>query len=238
MQTPTGPFECREWCNWRCDNMKTSLLIVSAVASLLVGCSKSDSPTLQQVAGPDSGAVALTPEVQREIIQRGRVLAGETFSLLSSNLQSALASGGVTNALPYCSLAASPLTASVGDKHVVKLRRVAQKARNPKDKADPAESAILEHYRNELSKSNALSPVVTNLQDGILSFFAPIVLTNALCLKCHGQPGKDIAAEHLEIIRRLYPLDEAVGFQLGELRGAWRIDFPAATLSRPKPGAR
>jgi len=43
--------------------------------------------------------------------------------------------------------------------------------------------------------------------------------------------GEDI--EHLEVIGRLYPQDEAVGFRLGELRGAWRIDFPAKALTGP-----
>jgi hypothetical protein len=28
----------------------------------------------------------------------------------------------------------------------------------------------------------------------------------------------------------LYPQDEATGFKLGDLRGAWRIDIPLASL--------
>jgi len=34
------------------------------------------------------------------------------------------------------------------------------------------------------------------------------------------------------VIRQLYPQDEATGFKLGQLRGAWRIDIPVATLSQ------
>ena len=133
------------------------------------------------------------PTAARGCEAPGRLIASETFGLLSSNLQSALATGGVTNALPYCSLAASPLTASVGERYGVTLRRVTQRARNPKDKANSTEAEILDQYRIELSRSNALIPIVTNLQDSSLTFFAPIVLTNALCLKCHGEPGRDIA---------------------------------------------
>jgi hypothetical protein len=51
-----------------------------------------------------------------------------------------------------------------------------------------------------------------------------------MCLNCHGEPDKDIKPENLALIRRLYPQDQATGFQLGELRGAWRIDFPASSL--------
>lgn len=173
----------------------------------------------------------LTAEGRDAVMQRGRALAGETFSLLSSNLQSALAAGGVTNALPYCSLAASPLITSLGDKHGVTIRRVTHRARNPKDKANAVEAAVLDYYRNELSRSNSLPPVVTNLQENSVTFFAPIVLTNTLCLRCHGEPGRDIPADHLQVIRQLHPHDEAVGFRLGDLRGAWRIDFPATAFA-------
>ena len=69
---------------------------------------------------------------------------------------------------------------------------------------------------------------------GQTTFLAPILLSKELCLKCHGQPGKDIAPGDLETIRRLYPGDEATGFAMGELRGLWRIDFPTASLN-PKP---
>jgi Protein of unknown function (DUF3365) len=216
--------------------VRSVTIIGLAVTSILGGCSKpaSEAP---QPAAPPAEAVVITTQLQEAVRERGRLIASETFSLLSSNLQSAISTGGVTNALPYCSLAASPLTVSVGDRYGVTLRRITQRARNPKDKANSAEAEILDQYRIELSRSNALMPIVTNLQDGSLTFFAPIVLTNALCLKCHGEPGRDIAPDHLEVIHRLYPQDEAVGFQLGELRGAWRIDFPATALKMLDPRA-
>jgi hypothetical protein len=210
--------------------MKSLLLLVQAVVLALAGCSDRPEVVTDTAAPAGTGAVELTPELRERVVQRGRAIASETFSLLSSNLQAAIASGGVTNALPYCSLAASPLTASIADRHGVTLRRVADRARNPKGKADATESAILQGYRFAIAQTNALQPVVTNLLEHSVTFFAPIVLTNALCLKCHGRPGEDIPTEGLEVIRRLYPQDEAVGFRMGELRGAWRIDFPIRTL--------
>lgn len=36
--------------------------------------------------------------------------------------------------------------------------------------------------------------------------------------------------ENLAFIRSLYPQDAATGFKLGDLRGAWRVDFPRAAL--------
>ena len=92
--------------------------------------------------------------------------------------------------------------------------------------------AILNHFEIGLTSTNLLPPLVTNLTASTTTFFAPIVLNNELCLKCHGEPGRDIAPENAAVIQRLYPQDEATGFKLGQLRGAWRIDIPLASLPR------
>ena len=168
--------------------------------------------------------------MQRLALERGKAVAAEAFSLLSSNLQGALATGGVTNALPYCSLAASPLTASVAERQGVELRRVTHKPRNPAGKADQVESAVLENWRAELQSGKAPDPVVTNLGPGRVTFLGPIVINTPLCLKCHGEPGADIAAPDLALIKKTFPQDQAVGFKLGDLRGAWRIDIPVREL--------
>jgi hypothetical protein len=194
---------------------------------LLAGCSKTPDPPAPPATTPPA---ALSAAVRTAAVQRGTAIAAETFSLLSSNLQSAIQSGGVSNALPFCSLAASPLTAGMAGKHGVTLRRVTHKPRNPAGRADATERAILNQFAAALTGTNPPPPLVTNLTAGAVTFFAPIVLNNELCLKCHGAPGQDISPENVAVIQGLYPQDEATGFKLGDLRGAWRIDFPLAGL--------
>jgi len=197
---------------------------------LMVGCSKSlDSPT--HVAAVPA---TLSAEVQKDAIQLGKSIAAETFSLLSSNLQTAIQQDGVSNALPFCSLAASPLTASMAGKHGVTIRRITHKPRNPAGRADITELAILNHFEAALTNTNSPPPLVTNFTASTATFFAPIILNNELCLKCHGEPGKDISSENVALIAHLYPQDEATGFKLGQLRGAWRIDIPLASLPRAR----
>jgi len=205
--------------------MKRSLPLCLLPLGLLVGCSKpGSSPTALQPPP------ALAAEVQQAAVQRGKAIATETFGLLSTNLQTALQSGGVSNALPFCSLAASPLTAGMAGKHGVTLRRVTHKPRNPAGRADASELTILNQFSAALTGTNPPPPLVTNFTAGAVTFFAPIVLNNELCLKCHGAPGQDISPENVAVIQGLYPQDEATGFKLGDLRGAWRIDFPLASL--------
>ena len=210
--------------------MKRPIQLLVIPLALLTGCSKNPDGPANSISSP---LPALSDETRGAALQRGKAIAMETFSLLSSNLQSAIQQGGVSNALPFCSLAASPLTAGMAGKHGVTIRRVTHKARNPAGKADAVELGVLQQFRDALAAmpANPPPPIVTNLTAGTATFFAPIVLNNELCLKCHGEPGKDIQPENVAVIQRLYPQDQATGFKLGELRGAWRIDFPLAKLA-------
>jgi len=162
------------------------------------------------------GSLAAEPDRLAE----GKRLTADAFALLSKNLAEAIAKDGVPGAIGFCSEKALPLTASIGADAGATVRRVSHKARNPKNKPDAAESEVLNAFRETLKAGKAPEPL---LRDG--TFFAPIVLANPLCLKCHGEPGKDIDAETLSALRKLYPRDEATGFTLGELRGLWRVDF-------------
>jgi len=46
--------------------------------------------------------------------------------------------------------------------------------------------------------------------------------TGPLCLTCHGQP-KDIPNDVASTLNELYPYDKAIGYKLGEIRGAISI---------------
>jgi hypothetical protein len=177
-----------------------------------------------------SGGIADEPARLAE----GKRLADEAFALLSKNLAEAIARDGVPGAIGFCSEKALPLTASVAAGSGVVLRRVSHKARNPKNKADAAEVEVLNVFRSALKAGSAPAPQVRKNAEGSESFYAPIVLANPLCLKCHGDPAKDIDVETLARLHKLYPQDEATGFTLGELRGMWRVDFPPPTNPKPK----
>ena len=212
--------------------MKVLSSTLALALAWLVGCSKSP-----EASPPVAPAAPLSAELRSAVVQRGQAVVAETFSLLSSNLQSALQQGGISNALPFCSLAASPLTAGIAGKHGFAIRRVTHKPRNLVGQADATELAILRQFEASLpaaTATNPLAPLVTHLTVDTATFFAPIVLNHELCLKCHGEPGKDIAPENVAVIQRLYPQDQATGFKLGDLRGAWRIDIPLASLTAGK----
>jgi hypothetical protein len=199
--------------------MQRPFLLVLAVVFTWVGCSP-QSPSTDAVR--NSGGSA-SPTEEEALLVRGQAISSQAFGLLSSNLQAAIERSGVSQALPFCSAVAMPLTSLVANTNEVSLQRVTHRPRNPVNRASPQELELIEAYRSALSRSEAPRPVLVTNETPV--FYAPIVITNALCLQCHGNPTEDIAPENLALIRQLYPADEAIGFSMGEVRGLWRIQF-------------
>jgi hypothetical protein len=156
------------------------------------------------------------------VLERTRLAGG----LLGSNLLAAISRSGVTGAVEFCSVGALELTRSAGTNDGTGVRRVSHKPRNPANRADEGELRVLEDLRGRLVSGGGTPVVLTTNASGQVSGFAPIQLGQPLCLKCHGQPDREIAPSTLEVLRRLYPEDKATGFRLGELRGMWRVDLP------------
>jgi ketosteroid isomerase-like protein len=187
-------------------------------------------------------ADAATPSPEETALrERGQRIVARTFAALSGELTKALTAGGVTNALPVCAEQASPLLVATARDEGVTIRRVTERHRNPANAPDEQERRVLERFAATLREGAPPVPVVHHQPDGAALYFAPIILNNPLCLRCHGTPGRDIQPDDLALIRKLYPGDRATGFALNDLRGLWRVDFPAAStaneLSSPEQEA-
>ena len=130
--------------------MKPAALIFLPLLLILGGTSC--RPATEVTESPLPSPLSL--EQHAAALQQGQVIVAETFSLLSSNLQSAIRSGGVSNALPFCSVAALPLTTRLAGKHGVAIRRLTHKPRNPVNRADGVESTILDHFRTSGVETN------------------------------------------------------------------------------------
>ena len=185
--------------------------------ALSAGCSK-EAP----VAKKDDTA----------LLKDGKELASAGFALLSQNLIAAMAKGGVPEALKFCHANALPLTSEISVKHGVTVQRLSHKARNPANRAEGREGDVLGIFDQQILSGQPAAPRIERDEQGRAVFYSPILLPMDTCLKCHGEPGKDISAADLALIRSLYPEDAATGFKLGQLRGMWKITF---NPQPPKP---
>lgn len=139
--------------------------------------------------------------------------ATETKKLLMKNVGEQIAMGGVESALEFCNIEAMPLTKSMSDKHGLVISRVSDKMRNPKNIANAEELKLIEQYKKQLLAGEILKPVRTETH-----YYEPLV-TNAMCLQCHGEPGKNVQPKVAAKIAELYPKDLALGYKENEVRG-------------------
>ena len=139
--------------------------------------------------------------------------ASETKRLLMKNVGQKIAIGGAEMALDFCNIEAMPLTKSMSDKYGLKISRVSDKMRNPKNIANAEELKLIEQYKKQLLAGELLKPVRTENH-----YYEPLV-TNLMCLQCHGEPGKNIQPKVAAKIAKLYPNDLAMGYKENEVRG-------------------
>ena len=154
----------------------------------------------------------------------GNRIAMETQQVLASRLKTAIENNGIPQALKYCNVHAFPIVDSLEKEHGVDIKRASFSVRNPKDKPDKKETEILERYENKIASGNTPTPEVSLINEKV-HFARPIIISNQLCLNCHGKVGEDINQQHYKVIQALYPEDEAIGYSLGDLRGIWSIEF-------------
>jgi hypothetical protein len=210
-----------------------NVLIATVTLSvfLLASC-KEKSGT----SGQEQAAKTIQAELSQEEIARytetGKSIAKSTFTALSGELKKALQDGAVEDASKYCNLVAIPLTDSLSTVHNASIKRTSLKLRNPENEPTQAELDMLNTYQARFASNEELQPEVKRLDDGNVQFYAPI-LTQQLCLTCHGTVGQELARENYQTLKSMYPEDQATGYGENDFRGMWSITFDQSKISNP-----
>ena len=153
----------------------------------------------------------------------GYSIATKTKQKLAKNLIGTIQKEGTVAALKFCNVQAYPLTNEMATVLNAEIKRVSDKPRNPKNKANKKEIGFIAHFQNMIDNDVFYEPIIENLSNGKTQFYAPIV-TNQMCLQCHGS-ANDIHKKTLNTITTLYPDDMAKGYSVNQVRGLWRIEF-------------
>lgn len=166
--------------------------------------------------------LATTEPLPKDSLQANLLAyAAAVKQALGKNLMQALATGGPVHAVDFCNVRAMPLTDSIAQLYGVQIKRVTNKPRNPNNAASAFEQTVLEILSNRLANSQSTDPIFTSHKVGMRAY-VPIV-TNALCLNCHGTPEKDISLPTLAAIKAKYPGDAAFGYAENQLRGMFVV---------------
>lgn len=156
-------------------------------------------------------------------IDIGQEIALKTKGILGKNLLEALNTKGTEGALAFCSTRAIPLTDSMALALNAKIKRVSDNNRNPDNKANEAELAYINATKERIAKGEKPTPQLTTRESKLIGYYP--IMSNQMCLQCHGKAGTEISQSTLSKIDSLYPNDLATGYGSDELRGIWVIEM-------------
>ncbi len=184
----------------------------SLLTLALAGCA--NTPSAERVAGLNDDA---------------RKTAGGLIQTLGGELKTAMTEGGPVGAIGVCKVKAPEIAAAAMQKTGMKIKRVSPKNRNPKGVPDEWETQALAALEKRLAAGEKPETLdmhaVVPSANGSEFRYAKALVTQPLCLNCHGDPDKmppDVKAK----LAAEYPNDKAVGYSAGMIRGLLSIRNP------------
>ncbi|MFT4526188.1 MAG: hypothetical protein ACI9FU_002042 [Granulosicoccus sp.] len=165
----------------------------------------------------------ITPEESAEFNALGKAILDTAKNMLKTSLMSALQENGPIEAVKFCNVHATGLVDDLAARHGVKINRISTNNRVPANIPDGGGFNVLQRFDNGRMNGNMSSSTLLALHTGQSKYYEPI-LVDAPCLTCHGMKD-EMMPELVTVMDSLYPKDKATGLKLGDLRGAWVVDF-------------
>ncbi len=152
-----------------------------------------------------------------------RGFAQQTQAALGKTLQAQIGQHGPAEAISFCNVKALPITDSIARVHGVTITRITDRPRNSANRANAREAQVMEMVRFSLSKETP--PDWLRLSESGKTYYYFPIITNELCLQCHGAPGQQVTPEVGARLAERYPNDEALGYGPNQLRGLWKVSL-------------
>ncbi|MFB1486281.1 MULTISPECIES: DUF3365 domain-containing protein [unclassified Thiocapsa] len=167
--------------------------------------------------------------VQDADLAEANALVERFATTLQKELKAAMTEGGPQNAVKVCRERAPAIAAAISEESGWTVGRTSLKLRNAELNApDEWERAVLVQFdeRKVAGEDVATMTVaeVVESDEGRRLRFMKAIPTVQLCLSCH---GKIVNANVNAALADAYPEDQARGYEVGDVRGAF-------TLSRPR----
>lgn len=156
-------------------------------------------------------------------VDQARAGAAALGSELQQALRTAMAEGGPVAGIEVCKTRAPDIAGEVSVDRV-SVGRTSLKVRNPDNIPDPWEARILQDFERRLAAGETPGEIETiavrRQDDRRYGHWMKAIPTQDLCVACH---GSNLAPEIAAAIDKAYPDDQARGFSVGELRGAFSV---------------
>lgn len=185
--------------------------------------------TLALAALPAMSTSAALAADEAQLLEEGRTVASSIPPKLLEVLSDEIQKGGPEGAIGVCREKAPAMAKAASEKTGWAIRRVSLKNRNPKAVPDAWEKAVLEDFERRVAageKPAGLEKGELATIDGKQVYrYMKALPTIELCLQCHGTSDQVSPAVQAKL-KELYPDDKAVGYGVGQIRGAITIKKP------------
>lgn len=165
----------------------------------------------------------LDEESYSRYLEKGNKISRQAQSALLSHVSEAMQQGGSSYAVEFCNLKASGITDSLNNIYNCNISRVTDKNRNPDNALATDLEKQLWHYFLTVNENSMIHDTVVKSGQQVV-YYKPILTAMQTCLQCHG-PEEQIDKDTYIQIKELYPEDKAIGYEMNELRGLWKIEF-------------
>lgn len=190
------------------------------------------SPAPQVAAAPGASSTAAS-QPGAPAVAEARQVAAKFQAELLARLNAALGAGGPAGAVEVCRTQAPQIAERLSAESGWRVARVGTRVRNrATGTPDAWERVQLEEFAARLARGEPPAALTTyevvpaKSGPGRVERYAQAIVTGPLCLTCHGDPASQ-PADLRAALRRAYPEDAAVGYRLGELRGAFSLERAA-----------
>lgn len=168
--------------------------------------------------------LAETPRVAEQWREEGRAIAARFMAELRTELLAALGAGGPVNGVEVCRGRAREIADRHSRESGFRVGRTSSRVRNPTNAPDAWEEEALRGLEARAAVGDPPgglehSEVVDQGGKRVLRQLLAIPMGEP-CLVCHGD---NLEPEVQRAVHALYPEDRAVGFRVGEIRGAFTL---------------
>lgn len=165
-------------------------------------------------------AVSFAQEPVFSYVEEARGITQQFQQTLKQELQAAIKTGGLKKAVDVCSLRAPEIAEKMADETGWTIGRTSLKTRHQNNRPTAQEKAVLDEFVSRKSAGEDLAEMEWWQQQGTSIMYMKAIPMQGLCLSCHGITVETSLKNH---IKELYPRDTAMGFKIGEIRGAFSL---------------
>lgn len=157
-------------------------------------------------------------------LEQSRSVVQSFATRLKAELKEGLEEGGPVRAVSVCKDVAPQIASEISRQSGANVSRTSLRYRNPANAPEPWQARVLNDFDKQADNPEATAPLeyFARESDGTLRYMTAI-RTDRVCLACH---GASVPSSLKDQIDSQYPHDRAVGYALGDVRGAFSVTWP------------